>query len=276
MSVDNTLKRYEYYLRHQRGKSDTTVKADVLRVRRLLRYAKTAKPTEDDVFRFLDVLHDKGRNANTVRNYVYAIRDYFRMQERELNLKPPKQVMRTVPDVPAIDEVKRLLAACTSFRDLAIMHVLLATGMRAGELVSLNRKDYERDNQWIRIKDTKNNEDRVVVLTDEARDALERYLKHRVDDNPAMFVSNDVHTKRLARNTVHRLVRRIGERAGVRVYPHLLRHTCATHMLDNGADLTLVAKQLGHRSITTTLRYRQLPNERQKALIKRYAVRYDL
>lgn len=232
MNVEHELARYIRYLRHTRGKSDNTIRADAFRVRRFLRHVGTATPTEDDVYRFLDVLYAENRGKNTIRNYVYAIREYFRMKGVEFDINPPKQVMRTIPDVPDIEEVKRLLAACTNFRDLAIMRVLLATGMRAGELVALNRDDYEPENQWIRVRDTKNREDRVAVLTDEARDALETYLRHRLDDNPAMFVSNDVHAKRLARSTLHRLIRRIGEKAGVRVYPHLLRHTCATHMLD--------------------------------------------
>lgn len=92
MSVDNTIRHYEHYLRHQRGKADNTIRADVLRVRRLLRYAKTTEPTEDDVYRFLDVLYAEGRSMNTIRNYVYAIRE-SRTKGVELDLKPPKQMI---------------------------------------------------------------------------------------------------------------------------------------------------------------------------------------
>lgn len=144
-------------------------------------------------------------------------------------------------------------------RNELIMRLLFCSGIRVSELVALNR-DSIRDGQF--VVTGKSKEPRVCFITPEIGDLIDKYLEMRDDDNPALFVSSQQPDKRITTSTVRLIFRRNCRRCGIKgVHPHTMRHSFATYMIDNGADIRQVATLLGHQNIQTTERYTHIKNE---------------
>lgn len=159
------------------------------------------------------------------------------------------------------EEVERLKEACqvntrSGLRLRALIEVLLATGMRISEALSLDREPFERGSREVEIRG-KGGKRRTVFLSEQAIFWGRKLLSSRTDSMPAVFVTTGYPPRRLARSDISRFFILLRERAGIRkqVTPHLLRHTFCTNLLANGADITHIKELAGHSDIQTTARY---------------------
>ncbi len=195
---------------------------------------------------------------------------------------PPCSICRApgtyLPDVLDADDVMRILDApsddAVGLRDGAILELLYASGIRVSELTGLDLDRLNLPNLQLRVIG-KGNKERWIPMGEPARDRLHRYLAGPRAEwtsgrpTPAVFVSQ--RGRRLARESVWRIVRRWTEASGVRghVTPHTFRHSFATHLLEGGADLRVVQTLLGHASISTTQLYTHLTGERLREVYAR-------
>lgn len=234
--------------------------------------------TEDKVREFrLWLNRQPGTSPDTLKRrtqnyYLIALRSFLKfLRKRGIEgLSPEKIELAKVPerhlDLITPQELDRLLASTSGadqrgLRDRAILELLFSTGLRVSELCSLNTDlDLSRDSFSIRGKGDKV---RVVFLSDVAKDAVRAYLKARKDMHEALFVnvprSRNVKTMpgRLTPRSIELLIKTYAAKAGItkKVTPHVLRHSFATDLLNNGADIRSVQQLLGHASITTTQIY---------------------
>lgn len=196
----------------------------------------------------------------------------------EVGRIPDRQV-----DFLELEEVGRLIAAVSgtsirSFRDKAILELLFSSGLRVSELVNLNREHVNLSKKEFSIRG-KGGKLRMVFISFSARDTLKAYLDKRGDVDPALFVAyakrglvnkknSNRENLRLTPRSVQRLVKYYAKKAGIikDVHPHTLRHSFATDLLANGADIRSVQSMLGHASITTTQIYTHITNERLKEI----------
>lgn len=242
-----------------------------------------------------------GRNLKLVtQNYhVIAVRAFLKyLAKRDMDtLSPEKIELAKNPsrevDVMNNDEVERIKEATdqeenevTRLRDKAILELLFSSGVRISELVQLKIKqmNFERGEFTVRGKGDKL---RLVFMSDDAKNALQNYLKKRTDNNPALFVShskigNSVSKQissigggdvpGLTARSVQRLVKKYAMLAGIthKVTPHTFRHSFATDLLQNGADIRSVQTLLGHASITTTQIYTHVSNNQLRDIHKKF------
>jgi site-specific recombinase XerD len=179
-----------------------------------------------------------------------------------------------------IKEVHRMLEVSKkSPRNYAIMELLFSTGLRVSELCSLNRDlDITKDEFTIRGKGEKL---RIVFLSEEARKSLAEYLNNRTDMDEALFIQQGPRvvkleeqnvSLRLTPRSVERIVKRIAIEAGIskRVTPHTIRHSFATDLLRNGADIRSVQMMLGHSNIATTQIYTHVTNKQLRDVHKKF------
>ena len=190
-----------------------------------------------------------------------------KISERSLDLISPVELSRLL-DAPQGDGIKEL-------RDKAILELLFSTGLRVSELCSLNNDiDFSQGEFSIRGKGGKV---RVVFVSDEARNALLKYLKVRKDMNDALFVQLEKENKTkdaapLTRRSIERIVKHYALKAGIskKVTPHIIRHSFATDLLSNGADLRSVQILLGHANINTTQIYTHVTDKQLKDTHKKF------
>lgn len=225
----------------------------------------------------VDLRGRKGYRDTTTARKVAAIRSFFGFlfENTTINEDPTEslgspRVGRSLPKYLSKDEVTRLLnAACQETgneaqRDAVILELLYATGLRVGELVSLNLNDIVLQDAYVRCWG-KGSKERIVHLYPKALQELKEYLnrarlglvKKRKGEN-ALFVNH--RGERLTRQWVWNILKTYGAKAGIHqaITPHTLRHTFATHLLENGASLRHVQELLGHSSISTTQVYTHL------------------
>ena len=217
----------------------------------------------------------------TVMRRLSALRSFYRHLVREEALAadptanlPTTQLLRHLPSVLSISEVEQLLAqpdldTPRGLRDRAMLELLYATGLRASELVGLQRGDLNLDLGLVRCVG-KGGKERIVPVGEPALRAVRAYLSARGDAAPGLFLGNK--GKQINRVSFWRIITRYARQAGIRraVSPHTLRHSFATHLLDGGADLRAIQELLGHASIATTQIYTHVSVDRLREVYRAY------
>jgi integrase/recombinase XerC len=219
------------------------------------------------------LLEGKNRKSSIARK-LSAIRTFFKYLNRTgLVQADPARLVATprrekrLPAVITVDDAQRLMDAPADgtasdrgaeFRNKAILETLYSTGIRASELVGINRADIDRHDRLIRIRG-KGRKERIVPVGQKALDAIDVYLREQKrKECEAVFTGPS--GNRLTVRTVQRILEKYGKKLGLlqKASPHTLRHSFATHMLESGADLRAIQELLGHASLSTTQRYTHL------------------
>lgn len=290
--IESFLKDYLNYLEIEKNRSPKTRENYERYLREFLKFAKVNSPeeiTEEIVRNFRLELARRPLKKITQTYYIIALRNFLKyLIKRDIKVLTPEKI--ELPKIPSrqievleYDDLERLLSAprgddLKTLRDKAILETLFSTGMRLSELCSLDRYiDFKRGEISVRGKGDKL---RIVFLSERAKSAIQNYLNKRVDIEPALFVSFKKGRKRqkaevigrITPRTVQRLVDYWAKKAGIprRVHPHQLRHSFATDLLMNGADLRSVQELLGHSQISTTQIYTHLTNKELKEIHKAF------
>ncbi|MDD2569208.1 MAG: site-specific tyrosine recombinase XerD [Clostridia bacterium] len=228
---------------------------------------------------YLAFLYNEGKASSTLARQMSALKGFFNYAAKEgyikinpaRNLESPKQA-QLLPKVLTEAEVERLLAApdCTSAigqRDKAMLELLYATGLRVSELVNLDVADVNRDVGFVRCMG-KGSKERIVPVGKKALEALELYLnrgrRQILKERRSTVLFVNWRGNRITRQGFWKILKAYGEQAKLTLAlkPHILRHSVATHLLENGADLRIVQEILGHADISTTQIYTHLTNSR--------------
>lgn len=227
---------------------------------------------------YFAALGRRRRRASGVARGAASLRMFLRFLGREDLLRhvlPPRPA-RLLPDPLSREQVEALLQAPDgagrfSARDRALVELLYACGLRASEAARLRRSDVNLEVGYVRCLG-KGSKERVVPLGRPAREALAAYLAEDPGAPSEAPVFRSLRGGALARQTVWRIVRKLARRAGLarRVYPHAVRHSFATHLVENGADLRYVQEMLGHAKISTTQIYTRVDQARLKAVHRRH------
>jgi integrase/recombinase XerD len=301
-ALAGSLAEYETWLRVERGLAPNSLAAyrrDLRRYAGYLRRHGDSDPgavSEETVAAYVEELRnardDDGRPRyapSSIARAVAAVRSFHRfcVEEGLVHSDPSEdiggpRVPQGIPKALSEDEVVALLGAFPgddprALRDRAILETLYAGGLRISELVGLERGDLDLRDGIARVLG-KGSKERVVPLGRTARAALDDYLDRGRPDlerrnstagkrsGDAVFLN--ARGGRLTRQGAWLIVRAAGDRAGLgdRLFPHVLRHSCATHMLDHGADIRVVQELLGHASLSTTQVYTRVSPERLRAV----------
>ncbi|MCY1568320.1 site-specific tyrosine recombinase XerD [Staphylococcus pettenkoferi] len=276
--MDEIIEEYLKFIQLEKGLSENTIGAYRRDLKKYQDYLEEEKISHID---FIDRqtiqvclgdLHNKGASAKSIARFISTIRSFHQFALREkyaakdptVLIETPKYERR-LPDVLEVDEVIRLLetpdmSKNNGYRDRAMLELLYATGMRVTELINLKVEDVNLIMGFVRVFG-KGNKERIVPLGETIIDILETYietvrpqlLKKTVTDN--LFLN--LHGKPLSRQAIWKMIKQNGVKAEIfkTLTPHTLRHSFATHLLENGADLRAVQEMLGHADISTTQLY---------------------
>lgn len=241
--------------------------------------------TTDSLRAYLQWLDRKGEKASSLARKLACLKSFYRFHIREGtvdknpagDIRSPK-LPKTLPRVLTKDDASVLMEfpvgqALLSLRDRAILETLYSTGARVSEAVALDLGDLNQTDGLVRLRG-KGRKERIVPIGDVALQAIQAYrasLKPAVtDDRPAPPLFLNHRGGRLTARSVARLVARYSSRlAGGAVSPHALRHSYATHLLDEGADLRSIQELLGHASLSTTQKYTHLATDQLLAVYDR-------
>jgi len=281
--------RYLDYLLAERGLATNSVDAYRTDLQRLLGSLPQGRRLEqarrEDLLRVLRRMRAEGRSPRSVARWIVAIRGFFAFlithevigEDPAAHIDAPR-AWRSLPKVLGFEEVEALLAAPDrseprGLRDAAQLEVLYATGLRVSELLALKLGDLHLDAGYLRCWG-KGSKERVVPLGGEADATLQDYLAAArptlLGGKRTDWLFVNVRGNRMTRQGYWKMVKRYGVVAGIGtpLSPHVVRHSFATHLLENGADLRSVQIMLGHSDISTTQIYTHVNRERLRRLYR--------
>ena len=283
--MSNHIRKYLDFLTLERRLSDNSVKAyhqDIKQLQKFLQKNYETPPEEStrpQVIDFLNQERTKGISPKTIARRISSLRGFFDflLTNKTIETSPisdltlPKLNL-TLYEILTKDEVNDLISAVDTntdigIRDRAIIELMYGTGMRASELVGLKITNLDKSQKVIRVTG-KGAKTRIVPLHDEGWNWIEKYLhgpRSNLLKNAAFKEKLIVKKpdKPFTRQDLWKMLRKYAFEAGLkkRVYPHILRHSFATHMLENGADLRSIQELLGHENLSSTEIYTNLVEE---------------
>lgn len=292
MNAEQAKRQFLEYIEIERGRAVKTIENYdhyLTRFFSQMQIKETGDITEDKIREFRMWLNRQegvggSMKKRTQNYYLIALRAFLKfLRKRDIAGIPPERIeLAKLPerslDLITSAELDRLLKSATgadekSLRDKAILELFFSTGLRVSELCSLdNDLDLTRDEFSIRGKGEKV---RVVFLSEAAKDAIKAYLKARKDMGEALFVNvarGSGKAGRLTPRSIELMIKQYAAKAGItkKVTPHVLRHSFATDLLQNGADIRSVQQLLGHASISTTQIYTHVTDSHLREVHKKF------
>jgi integrase/recombinase XerD len=284
------------YLKIEKGLAPLSVSAYATDLRQFADFLSKHKRTllnarRNDVRDFIQELFSNsvdgrsvGRKLSALRHlYRYLLLDKLIEHDPTLNIDSPKQ-WKVLPKSLAPDEVTAMLsspratsnrkeAEAIALRDRAMLEVFYAGALRVSEIVGVKLEDLKLDLGYVLVRG-KGDKERIVPLGKSAQEILASYMKVSRptlagnESSPLLFLGR--RARKLTRQRVWQLVKAASANAGRHASPHMLRHSCATHMVENGADLRTVQTILGHSDISTTQVYTHLALDRLKNVYRKH------
>lgn len=278
------LKAYRYYLNVERGLSPNTVAGYLSDVEELLKNSgKTPEEMEqEDILHFLSsrsgivVSRSQARELSALRSFFdWTVMENIRKDNPCDGVDSPK-LGRHLPSVLSLEEVEDILNSVDTttwngVRDRALLEILYSCGLRVSEAVTLKISNVFLEEGFVRIVG-KGNKERLVPMGEPARDAFLEYMSVRPESaspDCSDFVFLNKFGKPLSRISAFKMVKTQAMAAGItkEISPHTFRHSFATHLIENGADLRLVQEMLGHESILTTEVYTHIDSSTWQAAV---------
>jgi len=233
---------------------------------------KTVKSYINSVSKFLDYAENIGLNESIVKDYIqsqmkkkeptsvchdiFAIQFFFeKVLKQRIYIPRPKR-NKKIPEILTLGEIRRMIESTDNIKHKLILKVLYGCGLRVSEIVNLVKDNVNFSEGLIHIKLAKGKKDRFVKIPDSVKEDLKNYC--RLTSEKSLFSSS--RGGKLTTATIQAIVENSAKKAGIakEVYPHLLRHSFATHLLEQGVDLRIIQKLLGHSDIKTTQIYTQI------------------
>jgi len=209
---------------------------------------------------------------------VRCVKSLFRWSHEEgyilknpaAKLKEPKLGKR-IPKFLSELEIEHLREACQATMENALFEFMYSTGCRIGEVVKLNRKDIDFQTNSV-IVQGKGDKEREVYFNTRCSIWLKRYLDEREDEDSCLFITDRKPKRRMSIDNIRYIIKRISNRSGIKknIYPHQLRHSYATHMINNGAPIDVIQSLLGHEKSETTKIYAQLSGKLRQDYYSKY------
>ena len=243
------------------------------------------KLKQEDIREYIKYLHENGKKASTISRGIASIRSFYQyeLKNRKVKTDPTEgikspKIEKRLPSVLTSKEIELLLEQpkgvdLKGIRDKAMLEFAYATGMRVTEIISLNVEDVNLEEGFVLCRNA--GKQRTIPLGAMSLKALKAYIEEARDflikdeNENALFVN--INGKRLTRQGFWKIIKYYKEQAHITkdITPHVLRHSFATHLLQNGADLKAIQTMLGHSDISSTQIYMQFQNEGIKNVYKK-------
>jgi integrase/recombinase XerD len=289
VTSEAVLSNFLDYLRIEKGLAKLTISAYETDIRQFAEFLQKRKRAlsiarSNDVSDFIQQMFSNSVDGRSVARKLSALRHLYKylllddviQHDPTLNMVSPKQ-WKVLPKSLAHDEIGSMLhggeSTAIALRNRAMLEVFYAGALRVSEIVGVKLEDLKLDLGYLMVRG-KGDKERIVPLGRSAQDAVAAYLKTsrpeitREKSSPFLFVGRGA--KPLTRQRVWQMVGEASMESGRHASPHMLRHSCATHMVENGADLRTVQTILGHSDISTTQIYTHVALDRLKTVYQKH------
>jgi len=291
------MNRFRVYLDIEKGLSRNTLNSYTMEMEKFGKYLKKynlnyLEVNEENILEFVKAESRKGQSASTQSHIISVLRSFYKylIIDEKVDINPATEISfpkkwKSIPKYLTKSEVVDLINAPdmekkTGIRDRAILELMYATGLRISETIGLKFENIFLDDNFLRVMG-KGSRERIVPFNSKAREELVRYLNEArpklIKDNVSDFIFINKNGGSLSRQGLWKVIRGYGVKVGISnvLTPHMLRHSFATHLLEQGADLRSIQMMLGHSNISTTEIYTFVAKERVKKIYDKLHPRSD-
>ncbi len=283
--MNENLENYRNYLKYERAYSDNTVGAYMNDLNKYEEFLKKdiLKSDTEDLEKYLKYI--KNLESTTVAHKITSIKSYFNYNIKRglVSVNPADKVSRPkltkhLPEYLTEEEVGKLLdvevKSPYDYRNKTILELLYSSGIRISELVNIKTPNYDSEECLIRIMG-KGSKERIVPLGDYAVNIMNDYMNNYrplINKKHTDYVFINNRGDKISRQFIFKVIKKEALKKGIKkdISPHTLRHTFATHLLKNGADLRIIQELLGHENISTTQIYTHVTNNKLKSDYETY------
>jgi integrase/recombinase XerD len=276
------LSEYLEYIEIDKGLSSNTVEAYRRDLSAFIDFCVTRNVSDigqierSDLNAFILKLREEKFSPTSVTRKIASLRGFFKwFCANEYGSKNPAQTLeqpklpKRLPKVMSVEELNKILNSNLNEEEALIVELLYGCGLRVSELVNLKISNIDIKSKYIQCYG-KGSKERIVPFGQKAKSAMMKYFKYRdyvilknkLSDTKILFINEN--GKQITRQYVYNFIRRQGEKIHKHISPHTLRHSFATHLLENGADLRVVQELLGHSDVSTTQLYTHITKKRLK------------
>lgn len=288
--MERQLKHFFDFLKNDKKLSDNTLQSYKRDLKQFKHYLEACelhynKVKEDDIKDYIRELQESGKKASSISRGIASIRSFYQfvLKNKKVKVDPTENIQspkieKRIPSVLTAKEVELLLdqpkdVDLKGIRDKAMLEFAYATGMRVTEMISLNMEDVNLEEGYVICKN--GNKQRNIPLGNMSLKALREYVEEardilvKTEGEEALFVN--INGSRLTRQGFWKIIKFYKEQAHITkdITPHVLRHSFATHLLQNGADLKAIQTMLGHSDISSTQVYMQFQDEGLKNVYRK-------
>ncbi len=259
----------------EKGLSENTIEAYGRDIENFIEFVENKTPDDisrADLYDFIKSLRAKNYAPSSITRKIASLKGWFRwlkINEKILNdpsiaLDAPK-IPQKLPKVISVQDIEKIFSSSLSTQESAIFELLYGCGLRVSELVNLEIKNIDLNSKILRCFG-KGSKERIVPIGEKAKTAISKYIELRnlypENESKKLFISKN--GRPITRQEVYVLSQKIGKIIDKHISPHVFRHSFATHLLENGADLRVVQELLGHSSVSTTQLYTHVSKKRLK------------
>jgi integrase/recombinase XerD len=255
--LKNQMRKFAEHLIVDKGLSQITVEGYSRCLSIALRRVRKFCPQPKDIKGHILWMHEKKYSYSHIVNTSLAFEHYAKLKGMRIRIGRPRKPRRIVKDTLSESEVSRLIQSAANARERAVVCLLAYSGIRNRELCALKVEDVDLGANQLAVLGGKNKKDGVVNISAECTRVLIDYLRQYPKERSESLFSTLAKNNPFAPGDVRKLLRTLARRAGIerRVFPHLLRHSLATNLLNRGASLVMIQKQLRHSFIDSTMIY---------------------
>lgn len=274
--MEEDIKEFIGYYKETKKASDNTVqsyKRDLMKMYKFMLIrgiSNSSDITVTNINAYLMYLEKEGLSSSTISRNIASMRAFFRylLKNKKIDYEPVEfvkspSVQKKIPSVLTVEEVDRLLEQFSDktvkeIRDKAMIELMYATGIRVSEIINLKKEDVHLELEYIECRSGR--KERIIPFGKNAREAMENYINNArnkmvSDENEYLFVN--CKGGKMSRQGFWKILKIYGEKAGIKseITPHIIRHSFATHLIANGAELGVVKEMMGHSDISSTQVY---------------------
>ncbi|MEO9511735.1 MAG: site-specific tyrosine recombinase XerD [Flavobacteriaceae bacterium] len=294
MNWKQALQDYEHYLKIERGLSDNSISSYILDLQKLIKYLDTydiaASPVQIQQETIKQFIYDIAKTVNprSQARVISGLKGFFNYlafedyrTDNPVDLIEPPKIGRKLPDTLAVEEINNLIAAIDlskleGERNRSILETLYGCGLRVSELINLKLSDLYFEEDFIKVTG-KGDKQRFVPISSVNqkyiniyKDQVRQHCIIQKEHEDFLFLNR--RGKQLSRAMIFTIIKKLAEKIGLdkNISPHTFRHSFATHLLENGADLRAIQQMLGHESITTTEIYMHINRSHLKKVLHEF------
>lgn len=286
---EELVENFLSYIAIERNLSRNTIESYRLDLKAFLAFLRTNKKdfpvfSKDEIIDYINERRDSGVSSSTICRFLSSIKSFTKFliiekiiaEDPTENLKTPERWQR-LPRATSFSEIKDLLEVKSDhpffLRDIAMLELMYSSGLRVSELISIKLNNINYEEGFLKVVG-KGSKERIVPINERAKVKILRYIKElrskilKNRQSPYLFLSN--RGLPMTRQRFWQSLKKLAQLNGLKISPHVIRHSFATHLLEGGADLRSVQKMLGHSDISTTQIYTKVSGDRIKKIYYQY------